>query len=88
MAAVAEIKSLPRYLSVAFNDKALAYTNFKEVIQKVTENSNFLKYLVMLTPMLAYAPAKGSEMGFVSIASSLSQQLAGASRAASSFTTQ
>ena len=52
MAAVAEIKSLPRYLSVAFNDKALAYTNYKEVIQKVTENSNFLKYLVMLTPML------------------------------------
>ena len=75
MAAVAEIKSLPRYLSVAFNDKALTCTNFKEVIQKVTENSNFLKYLVMLTPMLAYALAKGSEMGFVSIASSLSQQL-------------
>lgn len=42
----------------------------------------------MLTPMLAYALAKGSEMGFVSIASSLSQQLAGASRAASSFATQ
>lgn len=70
------------------NDAAFTYSNYKEVIQKVTANSNFLNYLVMLTPMLAYALAKGSEMGFVSIASSLSQQLAGASRAASSFATQ
>lgn len=70
------------------NDAAFTYSNYKEVIQKVTANSNFLNYLVMLTPMLAYALAKGSEMGFVSIASSLSQQLAGASRAASGFATQ
>ena len=42
----------------------------------------------MMTPMLAFALAKGSEMGFVSIASSLSQQLAGASRAAAGFATQ
>ncbi len=70
------------------NDAALTYSNYKEVIQKVTENSNFLKYLVMMTPMLAFALAKGSEMGFVSIASSLSQQLAMGSRAAGSFATQ
>lgn len=70
------------------DDGALTYTNFKEVVTKVTNNSNILKYLVMLTPMLAYALAKGSEMGFVSIASSLSQQLAGGARAAGGFATQ
>ena len=42
----------------------------------------------MMTPMLAFALAKGSEMGFVSIASSLSQQLAMGSRTAGSFATQ
>ena len=70
------------------NDATLTYANYKDVIQKVTANSNFLKYLVMMTPMLAYALAKGSEMGFVSIASSLSQQLAGGARAAGGFATQ
>ena len=67
---------------------AITYASYRDIFQKVTENSNFLKYLVMMTPMLAYALAKGSEMGFVSIASSLSQQLAGGARAAGSFATQ
>lgn len=70
------------------NDAAFTYANYKDVIQKITANSNFLSYLIMLTPMLAFALAKGSEMGFVSIASSLSQQLAGGARAAGSFATQ
>lgn len=70
------------------NDATLTYANYKDVIQKVTANSNFISYLIMLTPMLAYALAKGSEMGFVSIASSLSQQLAGGARAAGGFATQ
>lgn len=70
------------------NDAAFTYANYKDVIQKITANSNFLSYLIMLTPMLAFALAKGSEMGFVSIASSLSQQLAGGARAAGGFATQ
>lgn len=39
-------------------------------------------------PILAYSLAKGSEMGFVSIASSLSQQIMGGARAAGTFATQ
>ncbi|HEC1786737.1 TPA: conjugal transfer protein TraG, partial [Campylobacter lari] len=47
-----------------------------------------INYLVMLTPLLAFAVAKASEQGFVSVASSLSQTLQGASRSAGSFTNQ
>ncbi|MBX1885990.1 conjugal transfer protein TraG, partial [Campylobacter peloridis] len=42
----------------------------------------------MLTPLLAFAIAKASEQGFVSVASSLSQTLQGASRSAGSFANQ
>ena len=47
-----------------------------------------MNYLVMSTPVLAYAMAKASEHGFVTFASGLSQTLAGASRAAGSFANQ
>ncbi|TQR40856.1 conjugal transfer protein TraG [Campylobacter sp. MIT 12-8780] len=67
---------------------AITYANYQEVFQAVTSHSSYLKYLVMLTPLLAFSLAKGSEMGFVSLASGLSQQLAGSARSASSFSTQ
>lgn len=57
---------------------------FKEVVSR----SNFMNYLVMSTPVLAYAIAKASEQGFVTFASGLSQALTGASRAAGSFANQ
>lgn len=57
---------------------------FKEVVNR----SNFMNYLVMSTPVLAYAIAKASEQGFVTFASGLSQALTGASRAAGSFANQ
>lgn len=47
-----------------------------------------MNYLVMSTPVLAYAIAKASEQGFVTFASGLSQALTGASRAAGSFANQ
>ena len=47
-----------------------------------------MNYLVMSTPVLAYAIAKASEQGFVTFASGLSQALTGASIAAGSFANQ
>lgn len=70
------------------NVGTITYANYQEVFQAVASHSSYLKYLVMLTPILAFALAKGSEMGFVSLASGLSQQLAGSARAASGFAQQ
>lgn len=67
---------------------AITYSSYQDVFQAVASHSSYINYLVMLTPILAYALAKGSEMGFVSLASGLSQQLAGSARAASSFAQQ
>ncbi|GAA7176753.1 hypothetical protein HpCK101_32770 [Helicobacter pylori] len=58
------------------------------IFKEVASRSNFMNYLVMSTPVLAYAMAKASEHGFVTFASGLSQTLAGASRAAGSFANQ
>ena len=58
------------------------------IFKEVASRSNFMNYLVMSTPVLAYAIAKASEHGFVTFASGLSQTLAGASRAAGSFANQ
>ncbi|EOH3757966.1 conjugal transfer protein TraG N-terminal domain-containing protein, partial [Campylobacter jejuni] len=58
------------------------------IFKEVANRSNFMNYLVMSTPVLAYAIAKASEQGFVSFASGLSQALTGASRAAGSFANQ
>ncbi|HEF8164325.1 TPA: conjugal transfer protein TraG, partial [Campylobacter jejuni] len=52
------------------------------IFKEVANRSNFMNYLVMSTPVLAYAIAKASEQGFVSFASGLSQALTGASRTA------
>lgn len=53
------------------------------IFKEVASRSNFMNYLVMSTPVLAYAIAKASEQGFVTFASGLSQALTGASRAGS-----
>ncbi|EAL7765976.1 conjugal transfer protein TraG, partial [Campylobacter jejuni] len=58
------------------------------IFKEVANRSNFMNYLVMSTPVLAYAIAKASEQGFVTFVSGLSQALTGASRAAGSFTNQ
>ncbi len=58
------------------------------IFKEVANRSNFMNYLVMSTPVLAYAIAKASEQGFVSFASGLSQALTGASRTAGSFANQ
>ncbi|MBZ7939739.1 hypothetical protein H2277_08160 [Campylobacter sp. W0014] len=58
------------------------------IFKEVASRSNFMNYLAMSTPVLAYAIAKASEQGFVSFASGLSQALTGASRAAGSFANQ
>jgi len=54
------------------------------VMNKLLENSNFVNWMVMVTPLLAYAIAKASEHGFVSLASSLSQSMQGAARSGAS----
>ncbi|HBK6304389.1 TPA: conjugal transfer protein TraG N-terminal domain-containing protein [Campylobacter jejuni] len=58
------------------------------IFKEVANRSNFMNYLVMSTPVLAYAIAKASEQGFITFASGLSQALTGASRAAGSFANQ
>ncbi|OEW44057.1 conjugal transfer protein TraG, partial [Campylobacter sp. BCW_6465] len=58
------------------------------IFKEVASRSNFMNYLVMSTPVLAYAIAKASEQGFITFASGLSQALTGASRAAGSFANQ
>ncbi|WHN17584.1 conjugal transfer protein TraG N-terminal domain-containing protein [Campylobacter jejuni] len=58
------------------------------IFKEVASRSNLMNYLVMSTPVLAYAIAKASEQGFVTFASGLSQALTGASRAAGSFSNQ
>lgn len=58
------------------------------IFKEVANRSNFMNYLVMSTPVLAYAIAKASEQGFVTFASGLSQALTGASKAAGSFANQ
>lgn len=58
------------------------------IFKEVANRSNFMNYLVMSTPVLAYAIAKASEQGFVTFASGLSQALTGTSRAAGSFANQ
>ncbi|WP_435369512.1 conjugal transfer protein TraG N-terminal domain-containing protein [Campylobacter jejuni] len=58
------------------------------IFKEVANRSNFMNYLVMSTPVLAYAIAKASEQGFITFASGLSQVLTGASRAAGSFANQ
>lgn len=58
------------------------------IFKEVASRSNFMNYLVMSTPVLAYTIAKASEQGFVTFASGLSQALTGASRAAGSFANQ
>ncbi|WP_434735995.1 conjugal transfer protein TraG N-terminal domain-containing protein [Campylobacter jejuni] len=58
------------------------------IFKEVANRSNFMNYLVMSTPVLAYAIAKANEQGFITFASGLSQALTGASRAAGSFANQ
>ena len=58
------------------------------IYKKIADNASFMNYLVMSTPVLAYAIAKASEQGFVTFASGLSQALQGSSRAAGSFANQ
>lgn len=50
--------------------------------QSNSDQAAFMGYLVMLTPMLAYSIVKASEMGFVQVATSLSQAMQGAARTA------
>lgn len=58
------------------------------IFKKIASNSNFLNYLVMATPLLAFAIVKASEQGLVSFASGLSQAVSGGARAAGGFATQ
>ncbi len=67
---------------------ALGLADNMLIFKEVANRSNFMNYLVMSTPVLAYAIAKASEQGFVTFASGLSQALTGASRAAGSFANQ
>lgn len=67
---------------------SFSMSNSLSFFKQISEQTNFINYLVMLTPLLAFAVAKASEQGFVSMASSLSQTLQGASRSAGSFTNQ
>ncbi|EHP1447286.1 conjugal transfer protein TraG N-terminal domain-containing protein, partial [Campylobacter jejuni] len=67
---------------------ALSLADNMLIFKEVASRSNFMNYLVMSTPVLAYAIAKASEQGFVTFASGLSQALTGASRAAGSFANQ
>ncbi|EGK7562646.1 conjugal transfer protein TraG [Campylobacter coli] len=67
---------------------SFSMSNSLAFFKQISEQTNFINYLVMLTPLLAFAVAKASEQGFVSVASSLSQTLQGASRSAGSFTNQ
>ncbi|EFO9448507.1 conjugal transfer protein TraG [Campylobacter lari] len=67
---------------------SFSMSNSLSFFKQISEQTNFINYLVMLTPLLAFAVAKASEQGFVSVASSLSQTLQGASRSAGSFTNQ
>ncbi|MCR6574436.1 conjugal transfer protein TraG N-terminal domain-containing protein [Campylobacter insulaenigrae] len=67
---------------------SFSMSNSLAFFKQISEQTNFINYLVMLTPLLAFAIAKASEQGFVSVASSLSQTLQGASRSAGSFANQ
>ena len=68
--------------------EALTISSNMLIFKKIAANSNFINYLIMAVPVLAFAIAKGTEHGLVSFASSLSQAVSGAARSASSFTTQ
>ncbi|SUX41055.1 conjugal transfer protein TraG N-terminal domain-containing protein [Campylobacter upsaliensis] len=61
--------------------QGLSYMSNQIILQKMVENSNFINYMVMATPVLAYGIVKGSEHAFVSLATMLSQSMQGASRA-------
>ncbi|EAI5592847.1 conjugal transfer protein TraG N-terminal domain-containing protein [Campylobacter coli] len=76
-----EMKNAGDGMAITFNSNTAFFT-------KIQEQSNFINYLVMATPLLAFALVKASEMGFVSIASSLSQSLQGGARASASFQQQ
>ncbi|WP_278824409.1 conjugal transfer protein TraG N-terminal domain-containing protein [Helicobacter pullorum] len=76
-----EMKNAGDGMAITFNSNTAFFT-------KIQEQSNFINYLVMATPLLAFALVKASEMGFVSIASSLSQSLQGGARVAASFQQQ
>ncbi|EPR3147357.1 conjugal transfer protein TraG N-terminal domain-containing protein [Campylobacter jejuni] len=67
---------------------SFSMSNSLAFFKQISEQTNFINYLVMLTPLLAFAVAKASEQGFVSVASSLSQTLQSASRSAGSFANQ
>jgi len=60
----------------------LTISHNRIVMNELVANSNFVKWLVMMTPVLAYSLVKASEHGFVSLASSLSSSLSGAGTAA------
>ena len=70
------------------NGTGFSISSNTDLFVKIQEQTSFMNYLVMLTPMLAFAIAKASEMGFVTVASSLSTSLAGGSRSAGTFATQ
>ncbi|WP_051871020.1 conjugal transfer protein TraG N-terminal domain-containing protein [Campylobacter iguaniorum] len=57
----------------------LTINHNRMIMNKFIESSNFVNWMVMVTPLLAYAIAKASEHGFVSLASNLSQSLSKAS---------
>ncbi len=67
---------------------ALSLGDNMVMFKEVASRSNFINYLVMSTPLLAYVITKASEQGFVTFASGISQTLAGASRTAGSFANQ
>jgi len=52
----------------------------KVILDRVLENSNFMNFMVMVTPMLAYSIVKASEEGFVHVAEAISGSLENASQ--------
>lgn len=74
------LEGLFKHIQIA-GQQGLSYVSNQIILQKMIENSNFINYMVMTTPILAYAIVKASEHGFVSLATSLSQSMQGAARA-------
>lgn len=67
---------------------ALSVSDNMLIFRKVAESSNFINYMVMMTPLLAFAIAKGSEMGFVNLATGIAGSLTKAAGSGGSFSNQ
>lgn len=61
----------------------LTISHNRVILNELVANTNFVKWLVMMTPVIAYALVKASEHGFVSLASALSSSLSSAANAGS-----